>query len=200
MTVSTTVDSGTATVDTLYFAYDASGSPMAVTYNGATYYYVTNLQGDVIALLNSSGTKIASYSYDAWGNPLTEPTPNSYAIEELNPLRYRGYVYDTDTQLYYLQSRYYDPELGRFINADAFASTGQGFLGFNIFAYCLNNPVMCSDPSGALTRGQIHNMVLSRIIDDQVAIGRTALRMTNTCLLIIRRGVFEWMVDIWIQD
>ena len=68
----------------------------------------------------------------------------------MNPLRYRGYYYDTDTQLYYLQSRYYDPNLGRFINADSYSSTGQGILGNNMYAYCLNNPVNSADPTGEI--------------------------------------------------
>lgn len=74
------------------------------------------------------------------------------AIGALNPLRYRGYVYDTETGLYYLQSRYYDPEIGRFINADAFTSTGQGLLGNNMFAYCGNNPVVYEDDSGGMRK------------------------------------------------
>jgi RHS repeat-associated protein len=69
----------------------------------------------------------------------------------LNPLRYRGYVYDTETGFYYLQSRYYDPQIGRFLNADAYASTGQGLLGNNMFAYCLNNPICRIDIGGAVS-------------------------------------------------
>ena len=74
-------------------------------------------------------------------------------LGEVNPLTYRGYVYDHETGLYYLQSRYYDPEIGRFFNADAFASTGQGLLGNNMFAYCGNNPVNCGDPTGHAYQG-----------------------------------------------
>ena len=85
-------------------------------------------------------------TYDAWGNILTVSGSMSETLGEVNPLTYRGYVYDHETGLYYLQSRYYDPEVGRFLNADAFASTGQGILGNNTFAYCGNNPVNCSDP------------------------------------------------------
>jgi RHS repeat-associated protein len=111
-----------------YFTYDATGKPLTLEYhdtfgcqmhNGGscgpsceTYYYVTNLQGDVIALLDSSGNKVAEYTYDAWGNHVK--TPSSF-IGNYNPLRYRGYVYDRETKLYYLQSRYYNPEIGRYI-------------------------------------------------------------------------------------
>ena len=67
-----------------------------------------------------------------------------------NPLRYRAYVYDTETSLYYLRSRYYNPAIGRFINADGYVATGQGILGNNMFAYCLNNPVVNLDRDGQI--------------------------------------------------
>ena len=116
-----------------------------------TFYYVLNAQGDVVKLINAYGTVYASYSYDAWGKPLTAQSYNSSFpyLHAINPLRYRGYYYDTETGWYYLQSRYYDPILKRFLNADTYASTGQGFLGYNMFAYCGNNPVNASDPSGS---------------------------------------------------
>ena len=133
----------------LNFAYDASGTPMAVTYGGTTYYYATNIQGDVVAILNASGAAVVTYTYDAWGNILTTTGTMASTLGVHNPLRYRGYVYDPETGLYYLQSRYYNPALARFLNADSFASTGQGILGNNMFAYCLNNPVAFEDDSGS---------------------------------------------------
>jgi len=138
----------------LYFVYDASGTPIEVSYTpaGSTtvgfYYFVTNLQGDVIAILNSSGAVVVEYTYDAWGNILSITGSMASTLGRQNPLRYRGYVYDQEIGFYYLQSRYYDPEIGRFINADAFTSTGQGLLGNNMFAYCRNNPVKRKDASG----------------------------------------------------
>ena len=139
-----------ATAYVFNFFYDASGVPTSFTMNGATYYYVTNLQGDVVAIVDSSGVKTASYSYDAWGNVTFKKGSgtNSNFITYYNPLLYRSYVYDQESQLYYLQSRYYDPEVGRFINADALVSTGQDILGNNMFAYCGNNPVNYDDTSG----------------------------------------------------
>ncbi len=85
--------------DTLYFAYDANGIPASVTHNGTTYYYVTNMQGDVAAILDSSGTAVATYTYDAWGKPLSEEPVSG--IGHLNPLRYCGYVFapKTDTTI-----------------------------------------------------------------------------------------------------
>jgi len=134
--------------NTLYFSYDASGTPVSVTYNGTAYYYATNLQSDVTAILNSSGTAVVSYTYDAWGRPLTTTGDLASTLGTHNPLRYRGYVCDSETGLYYLQSRYYNPEIGRFINADALVATGQGLLGNNMFAYCNNNPVNYLDSTG----------------------------------------------------
>ena len=142
----------------LEFVYDDSSQPFAVIYKHGSaaelYYYLVNAQGDVAAILDSSGTMVAFYDYDAWGNctvynssakVLTDPT----SIANINPLRYRGYYYDAETGFYYLQSRYYDPAICRFINADTFATTdANGFLSANMFAYCENNPVGNSDPNG----------------------------------------------------
>ncbi len=128
--------------------YSAAGYPYALKYTGTLYYYITNLQGDVLHIVNTSGTPVVSYTYDPYGKPLTTTGTEATTLGAHNPLRYRGYVYDTETGLYYLQSRYYDPEIGRFINGDAFASTGQGIIGCNMFAYCGNNPVVFFDPFG----------------------------------------------------
>ena len=136
----------------LDFVYDESGKPFALKYstNGTsfeTYYYVLNLQGDVVKLIHYipgfEYESVATYEYDAWGN-----VSSSGRLAEINPLRYRGYYYDNETGFYYLQSRYYDPVNRRFINADSLASTGQGSLGTNMFAYCNNEPVQRFDPTG----------------------------------------------------
>ena len=133
----------------LEFVYDDGNQPFAVIYNdGSTstlYYYVLNAQGDVAAILNSSGKLAASYDYDAWGN-CTVYDSSDAAIGDLNPLRYRGYYYDAETGFYYLQSRYYDFANCRFINADGLFA--DSFIGTNLFAYCMNNPVNMSDHTG----------------------------------------------------
>ena len=140
----------------LDFVYDESGKPFALKYstNGTsfqTYYYVLNLQGDVVKLIHYipgfEYESVATYEYDAWGN-----VSSSGRLAEINPLRYRGYYYDNETGFYYLQSRYYDPANRRFISADVYASTGQGFVGTNMFAYCNNKPIINSDPSGHALR------------------------------------------------
>ena len=167
--------------NTLNFSYDANGIPMSVSYNGTTYYYATNLQGDVTAILNASGSPVVSYTYDAWGKPLTVTGSLATTLGTHNPLRYRGYVYDTETELYYLQSRYYNPDTGRFLNADAFTSTGQGFTGNNMFAYCGNNPVARKDEGGTvwwhLVVGAIVGAATQYVVDvaTNVAQGKSGL-------------------------
>ena len=128
--------------------YDANGQPYACVYEGYRYYYVLNQQGDVIQIIGSGGTVCAEYSYDAWGNILSITGLYAGTLGAVNPIRYRGYYYDTETGLYYVSSRYYDPEIGRFINADGYVSTGQDILGYNMFAYCGNNPINRKDPTG----------------------------------------------------
>ena len=127
------------------FIYDNNGKPYAFYYDGTLYYYITNLQGDVIRIIDTAGATICTYTYDAWGRLLNSSTNQ---IFKANPIRYRGYYYDTESGLYYLGSRYYDPQVKRFINADGYASTGQGFVGCNMFAYCGNNPIRFVDLNG----------------------------------------------------
>ena len=135
---------------TLCFFYDQQGNRVGMADgNNHFYYYIYNVQGDVIALADAStGKLVVTYTYDAWGKVLSVNDTTANSVGTQNPFRYRGYYYDTETSLYYLQSRYYDPEVGRFINADSFVSTGQGTVGSNMFAYCGNNPIVCVDPTG----------------------------------------------------
>ena len=148
-----TIKTNNSLTAVLDFIYDESGKPFALKYstNGTsfeTYYYVLNLQGDVVKLIHYipgfEYDSVATYEYDAWGNILS----SSGSLAEINPLRYRGYYYDSETGFYYLQSRYYDPQNRRFINADSYASTGQGFVGTNMFAYCNNSPILFVDHDG----------------------------------------------------
>ena len=135
----------------LEFFYDESGSPYAFSYKASAtatpvmYYYVTNLQGDVVNILDASGNIKASYTYNAWGEILSATGD----MADINPLRYRGYYFDSDTGLYYLKARYYDPQLCRFINADGLLSTTD-VIGTNLFAYCLNDPISMADETGNL--------------------------------------------------
>ena len=132
------------------FVYDSNNTPLYFTYNNATYYYDKNLQGDIVAILDANGNTVVEYVYNIWGELVSITGSLADTIGTINPLRYRGYYYDTETNLYYLQSRYYSPDLMRFISQDdPVLSNDQGEpLGSNLYAYCLNNPVMNSDYTG----------------------------------------------------
>ena len=136
--------------DVMWFFYDSTGTRIGVQQGNVTAYYMYNLQGDVVGLADAAtGKIIAKYLYDAWGKCVSVENADGYTIGTANPFRYCGYYYDNETGLYYLQSRYYDPTIARFINADnQIAGVGGEVLGYNMFAYCMNNPVNMSDPSG----------------------------------------------------
>ena len=133
---------------TLLFSYDANGDVISVNYNGTEYFYLRNGQNDIVGLMDGSGTRVVEYTYDAWGKLISTTGTLANTLGADNPFRYRGYYYDTETGLYYLMTRYYDPEVCRFISADVYMSTGQGALGGNMWAYCLNNPILYSDTLG----------------------------------------------------
>lgn len=132
----------------IYFRYDQDDKPISFQYDGEEYFYVKNIQGDILQILDKTGSTKVTYNYDAWGKVLSVTGTLASTIGQINPLRYRGYVYDTETGFYYLQSRYYNPQWKRFINADVHTDTGTGALGANMFAYCENNPVTNDDPAG----------------------------------------------------
>ena len=129
------------------YLFDENGSRYGLEWKGTKYYYVFNGQGDVIGITDPRNRLAVSYTYDAWGKLLSTGGDNP-ALAAANPIRYRGYYYDIESGLYYLGSRYYDPETGRFINADGLLGANGDILSYNLFAYCSNNPVNFSDPSG----------------------------------------------------
>ena len=150
-TITITDAEGNTTTETLDFVYDLAGSPYALNYtNGAaatqTYYYITNIQGDVTHLVTADGEVVAEYGYDAWG----KVTAATGSMAEVNPLRYRGYYADAESGFYYVSSRYCDPAACRFINADEAALIGANgdFVSLNLFAYCGNNPASRADTGG----------------------------------------------------
>lgn len=132
----------------VYFMYDDNGSPVGMNIGGTgentAYYFIKNLQGDIVKVIDYLGNIAATYTYDAWGNPVTQTGIDS--VLNNNIFRYRGYIYDKETGFYYLNSRYYDPNLGRFIGPDR--QINSGILGANTFAYSENNPVNMSDHDG----------------------------------------------------
>lgn len=131
------------------FFYDSTDTRVAMQTGSTTVYYVYNLQGDVIGLVDaSSGKVVATYDYDAWGNCVSVNNVSGSTIGNDNPFRYRGYYFDSETGFYYVTSRYYNPEIGRFVNADSQLNTASGVLGYNQFTYCNNNPVNETDSYG----------------------------------------------------
>ena len=131
-----------------YITYAPDGTPMGIVEDDLPYYFETNLQGDVIGIVTYGGYRVVQYSYDAWGNLLSCTGARANTIGKANPIRYRGYVYDEETGFYYLGSRYYNPEMGRFINADVIVGQSGSMVGLNQFVYTFNNPIMLIDPAG----------------------------------------------------
>ncbi|MHB1452994.1 MAG: RICIN domain-containing protein [Saccharofermentanales bacterium] len=152
----TSVEAETNGTDTLRYFYDENGDLIGFNLTNATYptgsnfYYVRNGQNDIIGILATGGSLVVSYLYDSWGRLISTTGTLATTIGVINPYRYRGYRYDVETGLYYVTSRYYDPNIGRFLNADVMVSSGASLLGTNMFAYCYGNPVNLSDPSGYL--------------------------------------------------
>lgn len=139
--------SETKGTSTIYYTYDADGTLISMNYNGNEYFYITNLQGDIIELVDISGTTVVKYKYDAWGNIIYQ-YDSGLGIANANPFRYRSYYFDIETGWYYLQSRYYDPSIGRFISSDGLVGKMGDVQSLNMYAYCANNPVMHIDPIG----------------------------------------------------
>ena len=138
----------TSGADELHFFYDAQNRPAVVVYNGVPYAYVKSLQGDIVAILDENGNTVVSYGYDAWGAPLWCTGELAETLGKVQPFRYRGYVFDEETGLYYLRSRYYNPWWGRFVNADCILAADVMILASNCFSYCRNKATDLIDPDG----------------------------------------------------
>ena len=132
----------------LHFFYDAQNKPAVVIFNGTAYAYLYNLQGDVIGLVDSNGTKMVSYTYDAWGKPISKTGTLASTLGTIQPFRYRGYVYDEETDMYYLRSRCFNPDLCRFVNADSHLGFRGEIFAHNVYTYCVNTPVCLLDNDG----------------------------------------------------
>jgi RHS repeat-associated protein len=134
--------------NTIAWSYDSNGKMLGFTLNGVPYFYLRNLQGDVVGVYDANGVVRARYEYDAWGKIVDFWQDDGYNVGEANPIRYRGYYWDAETGYYYCQSRYYNPQWCRWISADVFMDTDDGIMGTNMYAYCLNDPVNMIDTSG----------------------------------------------------
>ena len=173
---------------TLYFMYDDTGRPYSFIFNidtgsgllSYTLYYKYNLQGDVVGIYNTSGTEMVWYEYDPWGKLLSSSGPMSSALGGLNPFLYRGYIYDYDTGLYYCNDRYYDPEIGRWINADG--------TSMNMFAYCGNNPVMLKLSTESTGSANPSGITQQRFIN-------TAGVSPHNSVVVISNSETAWMIS-----
>ena len=195
--------------ETLDFFYDESGRPFAFNYSvdgdiASTYYYILNLQGDVVQIIDANGVMQAEYVYSPWGEIISAEGD----LAEINPLRYRGYYYDSETGFYYLRSRYYDPENHRFINADSIdAILSAGDMGCNMYSYCYNSPINQVDENGRLPQWvkdgcswfnqhspYYQKYVLLRVVDiwrrPVVRLAPTARYSESMCI-----GLYGWWGD-----
>ena len=183
----------------LIYLYDESGAPIGLQYRSTsyaagdfdTYYFEKNVFGDIVGIYTADGTKIGTYKYDAWGvctatvvSGITTLQRN--IVTTYNPFRYRGYYYDKEIQLYYLQSRYYDPATGRFLNADGYVNANGDLLGYNMYAYCSNNPVIYVDSSGTRAEVLYGISAVLPFIDGPVPIGDilAVLLFVGTMILV----------------
>ena len=194
-----------------YYSYDGYGNLSCIRYflNGAqyTYYFLTNARGDVELIYGGSGVVLARYAYDSWGNTISikdgsgEEITDPTNIALLNPIRYRGYYYDSETGLYYLQSRYYDPTTCRFVNADnAISNAGKTIQGYNLFSYCFNNPANMSDRNGHWAQW-IENVVKTTAsiitqIKAVLSIPSTVVKISAASVLAILSGKATGE-DVW---
>ena len=143
--------------------------------NGVEYWYIRNAQGDIIGLHDKDGVQVVSYVYDSWGKLVSINGTMKDSVGEKNPYRYREYRYDTETGLYYLQSRYYNPEWGRFVNADTESGKLGELLSHNVFAYCANNPINRYDPTGKwYTLTMFTSAVVSAVVVSSTVVIATA--------------------------
>ncbi|MBQ3136897.1 MAG: hypothetical protein IJB74_05370 [Clostridia bacterium] len=167
---------------TLHFFYDSKDEVIGFRYNGNDYFYVKNAMSDIIAITDSNKNIVAEYRYDPWGKVLDEE--NLTAIGNLNPFRYRSYYYDGDIKMYYLQSRYYDAEVGRFVNCDDVNYIGvtESEISYNPFAYCENNPLKYIDKFGRAK----YYATIKTLNEDDV--------LSKAYSLYINSGLFDYKV------
>jgi len=169
----------------MLFLYDESGNKYGfILKNGTTeeyYYYTFNLQGDVIGIVDNFGNIVVEYTYGAWGDLLSVTGTRANTIGQTNPIRYRGYYYDSETGFYLTGTRYYDPEIGRFINADDTAvldADYENIAQYNLYAYCWNNPVNMNDQDGYWPKWKT-NLAKIAIGAAAIAVGVIATAVTG---------------------
>ena len=180
-----------------WYYYDATGI-VGIEHDGVRYYFQKNLQGDVARIFNANGYLVARYVYDAWGNHTVYDSNGNINTDEnfignINPFRYRGYYYDVETGLYYLNTRYYDPFACRFINADDISYIEPETIGgLNLYSYCGNNPIMFTDPEGKFLVSFMASLAIAALIGSCVGVAGTLLSDIVTSAL---NG--NWQFSSW---
>ncbi len=165
------------------YVYDDNGHPLTMIYKGETYHYLTNYRGDVLGMTDASGKLVASYTYDAWGNILTQSGTDD--MDSINPYRYAGYRYDEDTKLYYLMARYYNPDTGVFLSLDPMRGDTMNPLTLNGYNYANNNPIINIDPYGEYWKNAWWNKkgFLSKTINAVIFLAAAAVGGSATKIL-----------------
>ena len=171
----------------MHFWYDAQNRPTIVNYNGTRYAYIVNLQGDVLGLVDSNGDEVVRYTYDAWGKVLSTTGTLASSLGALNPFRYRGYVYDTETGLYYLRARYYNPIWNRFLSADSSLSQLNELIAINLYTYCLNCPILYNDSLGNEAEGCID---ITQRLNDEMRAAYLEISLISSVSTIAALGIF----------
>ena len=189
------------------FLHDDTGAYIGLIYEGVEYYYMKNVQGDIIGIVDAEGVIQAVYTYEPFGKLFSIETKSGFlrydgdwSVGGMNPIRYRGYYYDYDTKLYYLNSRYYDPEVGRFISSDSVMGVNADMATYNLYAYCGNNPIIRCDVSGThwdnIIDASLHigNMLLLAVGIDTAAVGAFFLNMSQD-----ENGIYHASFNCWQQ-
>ena len=195
--VRTTTGSTGTTKTTVQFVYDAEGKPFLLRFNGKTdYFYLYNGLGDITGLVDSSNKVVVRYQYNSWGKVTSTQDTSGVSLATLNPFRYRKYVYDPETGLYCLGSRYYDPEVGRFVNADDFETLTyqmDSVQGKNLYQYCFNNPINMQDEDGGWPKWVTQVLVGTAVIAAAAAL-TVATAGTGTALAAVAVGALKGSV------
>jgi len=180
----------------LYYIYDYSGNVIGFNYQNNNYYYEKNIQNDVIGIMDSNYNIIVNYEYDSYGKLLSIKDNNGNTITDtnnigiINPIRYRSYYYDNETGYYYLNTRYYNPEISRFLNADSLLVSSEDLGGYNLYEYCKNNPINYSDPNGELP--WLVAIAAAGIVGAAVGIGSQAVSDTINSVISLELKFSSW--------
>ena len=177
--------------ETIWYQYDSAARLVAMVVGGVRYNYVRNVQNDIIGLIDSAGKRVVSYKYDSWGKTISITGTLAATIGKKNPFRYRGYYFDAESSMYYLQSRYYDPEIRRFVSADKVDITfcGESLCNKNLYAYCDGNPIVRVEISGGFW-----GMVLGVV--GIMAVGGAVGAVINVAISVVSQEITTGEVNL----